>query len=74
MTKQDYELIAKVIRENMNGPDCPVPLRDNLRYEFARALQRTNPRFSTSRFMAACIGEDSHDSAGRKVRYTGIEY
>lgn len=70
MTKKDYELIARVIRETMNGPDCPVPVRDNLRYELALAFQRENPRFSTSRFMAACIGEDSHDSAGRIVRYS----
>lgn len=67
MTKQDFELIARVLRQN--GPDQQFEL-DRLAGAFASALAATNSRFARDRFIAACMGEDSHDSAGRRVRYT----
>lgn len=70
MSKKDFEMIARVLRDNLNGPDCPVPVRDNLARAFADELAASNPRFARERFIAACMGEDSHDSAGRRVRYS----
>jgi hypothetical protein len=70
MTKKDYELIARVLRETTGGPDMPGPLRDHIARTFAYELAALNPRFDGARFIAACMGQDSHDSAGRKVRYS----
>lgn len=51
MTKKDYELIAKVIREN-EGDDMRshIALVNALAY----ALEQANPRFDRPRFLAAC--------------------
>jgi hypothetical protein len=66
MTKQDFELIARVIRDrNPLTTD-----RRSLAEAFADELRQTNPRFNRARFIAACVGEDSIDSAGRRVRYS----
>lgn len=67
MTKRDFEMIAAVVREygEMTGAE-----QRWLAERFAAALASTNPRFARGRFIAACMGEDSHDSAGRKVRYS----
>ena len=70
MSKKDYELIAGVLRNTTGGPDMPLPLRDHIVRTFANELATTNPRFARERFIAACMGQDSHDSAGRKVRYS----
>ena len=65
MTKKDYELIAGTIR------DMPVrKIRREMAEAFATNLYATNPRFDRARFIAACMGEDSTDMAGRKVRYS----
>jgi hypothetical protein len=81
MTKQDFELIAGTLRSQRScivGTDSlgrPVGTRlvavlDETITNVATALQTTNPRFDRDRFIAACMGEDSYDSAGRKVRYS----
>lgn len=68
MSKKDYELIASVLRgaKAYTKPDDHVLLVG----DFTNALATTNPRFDRARFIAACMGEDSFDSAGRRVRYS----
>ncbi len=57
MTRQDYELIAKVIWEW--EPISPIPewvkveIRQDLATDMANALVRTNPRFNRERFILA---------------------
>jgi hypothetical protein len=73
MSKKDYELIARVLRFQRNHivtSDEAIDQVDQLAAMFATELASTNPRFDRERFIAACMGEDSHDSAGRKVRYS----
>lgn len=75
MTKQDFELIARVLREReSHAPRSHWPSvmreREETIHALADALATTNPRFDRARFTAACRGEDSFDSAGRKVRYS----
>jgi hypothetical protein len=73
MTKKDYELIARVLRFQRNHvvtSDDAIDQIDQLAAMFATELASTNLRFDRSRFIAACTGEDSTDSAGRKVRYS----
>jgi hypothetical protein len=67
MSKKDFEMIARVLREY--GSASPTDALFLAR-KFADELAATNPRFARERFIAACMGEDSHDSAGRKVRYS----
>jgi hypothetical protein len=71
MSKKDYELIARVLRESraLSTTSGKCYARE-LAADFAAELAATNPRFDRERFIAACMGEDSHDSAGRKVRYS----
>lgn len=56
MTKRDFELIARVIR-NQNPGSVNQTLTAHL-YElaenFAAELARVNPRFDRARFMKAC--------------------
>jgi hypothetical protein len=70
MTKRDYELIAETIRRADAGLGDPAAQRYRMAHAFAAALAGTNSRFDRSRFLAACMGEDSTDSAGRAVRYS----
>lgn len=51
MTKKDFELIAKVIRNHINYINDAVP---NLAQEITEELQKTNPRFDRERFLKAC--------------------
>jgi hypothetical protein len=53
MSRKDYELIARVIRE------FPIPRAEKapLANEFARELGLANANFNRHRFMAACLGE-----------------
>jgi hypothetical protein len=67
MSKKDFEMIARVLREH---PHAAGAGRIRLARAFAAELAATSPRFDRERFIAACMGEDSHDSAGRKVRYS----
>lgn len=72
MTKQDFELIARVLRDSRAlavDANC-VKTIDNLAASLASELRSTNPRFDRARFITACTDVDSHDSAGRKVRYS----
>jgi hypothetical protein len=62
MTRKDFELIAKAIRESA----CKVPTesaeyargcrtqRSVVASQIAQALVPTNPRFDVARFLAAC--------------------
>lgn len=68
MSKKDYELIARVLRGFTFGIDENEG--ELLAERFADELRATNPRFHRERFIAACMGFDSHDSAGRKVSYS----
>lgn len=75
MTKRDYELIAGVLRDTevvakKSAWDSNWRNRDRLNVAMADALEGTNPRFNRERFLAACEGRDSTDSAGRKVSYS----
>jgi hypothetical protein len=74
MTKKDYELIAEMIREarreTETTPMAAMEAIDNLTLGLSVALRQDNPRFDHVRFVAACKGEDSTDSAGRAVRYS----
>lgn len=59
MTRKDYELIAKVLREfgepNGQGENSrPVDDRDEIAYLLASALQAENPRFDRAKFLRAC--------------------
>lgn len=68
MSKKDFEMIARVLRDpTLHLPEAK---RRAVASRFADELRATNPRFDRSRFVAACMGEDSHDSAGRTVRYS----
>lgn len=57
MTRKDFELIAKVMRELdadfNNGGEDTVSL-SIVAGELARALATTNPAFNESRFLNAC--------------------
>lgn len=71
MTKQDFELIARVLREarrDYNGGEDITP--DVIAQRFADELVVTNHRFDRKRFIAACAGLDATDSVGRRVRYS----
>jgi hypothetical protein len=61
MSKKDYELVADVIRGNLNGPDTPVPVRDILARAFADSFAASNPRFDRATFLRACGVEVSDD-------------
>jgi hypothetical protein len=80
MTKKDFEIIAGAIREERAGwtdhfaEDHPsVMAIDGAASMLASALAQTNPRFDRERFIAACKGQDSTDSAGRTVRYSDAQ-
>lgn len=51
MTKQDFELIADIVRHWLvDYPDRQKATAN----AFADVLQRTNPRFDRARFLKAC--------------------
>ena len=85
MTKKDYELIAKCIKDSR---DLPVEIRlcgDNPLYTshedllanlFASNLINTSPRFDKEKFLKACGVENTHihdylasDVIGNKYQY-----
>jgi hypothetical protein len=61
MTKKDYELIAKTIREVATEDDHEErdasAFKNDLVTDFAYELGRRSPRFDTERFVRACGGE-----------------
>lgn len=69
MTKQDFELIARVIRRADTCTSEIINARE-VALMFADEFLTTNTRFNSERFIAACVGEDSTDSAGRTIRYS----
>jgi hypothetical protein len=75
MTKKDYEALAEAIRYHRSVAETnenrdAVETCDSIAASFASIMEQDNERFSRRRFLAACRGEDSKDSAGRKVRYS----
>lgn len=77
MSKQHFEMIAGVLREagkhNAVDPTFAEGWHAALAavaVRFADEARTTNPRFNRGRFLSACAGQDSHDSAGRKVVYS----
>ena len=52
MTRKDYQLIAKVLRDFV-GDGGDVIDRDKIALELAKALAQENPRFDTKRFLIA---------------------
>ena len=58
MSKKDFELIARVLREhNHDHREGEYTSPTILAEYFADALAATNPRFDRARFVAACMGE-----------------
>lgn len=53
MTRKDYELIAKVLRENQDF-DGVVSPHAQIAVALATELLKENPRFSPARFLEAC--------------------
>ena len=69
MSKQDYEIIASVIkaaREHAQGPHAkehsPVDFAIRFTAAMANALEANNERFNRQVFLAACLPESSDDS------------
>lgn len=57
MTRQDYELIARVIRDSLEHNACGQDQREmceTVAHNFASRLATTNPRFDRARFLRAC--------------------
>ena len=63
MSRKDYELIARVLRETRtgktemgNGPRAKAYWQDrrDVIEAFASTLAATNPRFDRTQFLAAC--------------------
>jgi hypothetical protein len=72
MTKKDYEAIATAFRVERPGKNWDA--NKHVQWDadvnaVSLVMQRDNPRFDRTRFLAACRGEDATDSAGRKVTY-----
>ena len=68
MTKKHFEQLAKMVRDwRTRGESVSIA---DAADDLAFYLAGQNPRFDRSRFLAACKGEDSTDSAGRLVRYS----
>lgn len=55
MTRKDYELIAKVLRDFV-GDSGDVIDRDKIAGELSKAFAAENPRFNPARFMEAVWG------------------
>ena len=65
MTKKDFELIARVLHDNLKGEgfssegvteEQRKAAVHCLALDFSLEFQRVNPRFDTSRFIKACTG------------------
>ena len=50
MTKQDYKLIASVVKQSSIG----VPGRETIAVELADAIEGWHPRFNREKFYLAC--------------------
>ena len=59
-TKQHYEAIAKIIRDNTTvviAIDASIIFRDSLVYELADYFLKDNPNFDREKFIKACKEE-----------------
>ena len=57
MTRKDYELIARVFKQELDRADdreLAIGYIWPVASELSRALRSTNPRFDPSRFLTAC--------------------
>jgi hypothetical protein len=54
MTKRDFEFIASTIRNLVFFGIDGTARRCEVAMHFATQLAKTNPRFDTARFLAAC--------------------
>jgi hypothetical protein len=56
MTKKDYELIARILRDAraIGTTGAERHLLDIIASDFADSLAKDNPRFKKERFFAAC--------------------
>jgi hypothetical protein len=54
MTKKDYELIAKVLKNTGGGDYKALMAHGNTCATFAEALAKENPRFNSVKFLEAC--------------------
>lgn len=60
MTRQDFELIARVVRS------LPEDARVVVFEAFVSELVTTNPRFNSTRFMLACLGDAKKTKATKR--------
>jgi hypothetical protein len=51
MSKKDYEVVARVLRTNLNVDEFA---RRTLAEDFAREFAATNPQFNRATFLRAC--------------------
>lgn len=60
MTRQDFELIARILRETGKNADHEQAQlhHDHVIEEFARALGMEHPNFDEGRFLNAAHGRD----------------
>lgn len=58
MTKRDFELIARVLKEARAKHAPHLPTHDRIARAMANALAHTNPLFDRQRFLKACTGEE----------------
>jgi len=54
MTKKDFQLIAKVLKNSGTTPMNRCVLKE-VAMNFAVELQKVNPRFNVQRFVDACV-------------------
>ena len=59
MTKKDYEIIAKVLREESRHTACEKTIVAGIANRLAVAMLRDNPSFKPARFLKACGVEDA---------------
>lgn len=71
MTKRDYELIARCIREVRYDTTITVPVLDALTALFAVTLREGNLRFNMERFKNATY--DEHKERERATREASLE-
>lgn len=56
MSRKDYELIARAMREQLEGMSASLPTAflEQFAKRLADKLARDNPRFNRERFLIAC--------------------
>jgi hypothetical protein len=76
-SKQHFEMIARAIRETGTHEATDRDFAEGWHAALSAVAVRladectaSNPRFNRDRFLAACHGRDSIDSAGSAVKYS----